>query len=237
MATTTKPIRKRASPAAKRASSRTPPDRTAVALAASLPLLQPTPTESSLKALARQLQTLTTSVLNMAGTATDLGVTLAKSRLTKPQHKAAVDKAGSLLQDLRQTAGLTAQDLGRALGLHDASELERIESGKVAMPFELILRAASVLGRKAPIPFIMPATRAYNPEMWRTLEALGVGKLVVQGARESEFANLYRARDAARALDDAQFASLLAVVGAAFDLALDLAGRGDSKRPMKTKQE
>ena len=237
MATTTKPIRKRASPAAKRASSRTPPDRTAVALAASLPLLQPTPTESSLKALARQLQTLTTSVLNMAGTATDLGVTLAKSRLTKPQHKAAVDKAGSLLQDLRQTAGLTAQDLGRALGLRDASELERIESGKVAMPFELILRAASVLGRKDPVTFIMQATRAYNPEMWRTLEALGVGKLVVQGAREREFANLYRARDAARALDDAQFASLLAFVGAAFDLALDLAGRADSKRPMKTKQE
>ena len=195
------------------------------------------PTALSLKTLARQLQTLTTSVLNMAGTATDLGVTLAKSRLTKPQHKAAVDKAGSLLQDLRQTAGLTAQDLGRALGLRDASELERIESGKVAMPFELILRAASVLGRKDPVTFIMQATRAYNPEMWRTLEALGVGKLVVQGAREREFANLYRARDAARALDDAQFASLLAFVGAAFDLALDLAGRADSKRPMKTKQE
>ena len=51
------------------------------------------PTESSLKALARQLQMLTSSVLSMAGTATDLGVTLAKSRLTKPQHKAAVDKA------------------------------------------------------------------------------------------------------------------------------------------------
>ena len=59
--------------------------------------------------------------------------------------------------------------------------------------------------------------------MWRTLEELGIGKLVVQGAREREFANLYRARDAARALDDAQFAATLAFVGAAFDLALDLA--------------
>ena len=47
----------------------------------------------------------------------------------------------------------------------------------------------------------------------------------MQGAREREFANLYRARDAARALDDAQFAATLAFVGAAFDLALDLAGR------------
>lgn len=192
-------------------------------------------TESSLKVLARQLQSLTSSVLSMAGTATDLGVTLAKARLTKPQHKAAVDKAGSLLQDLRQTAGLTAQDLGRALGLSDVSELERIESGKVAMPFELILRAAGVLGRKDPVTFIMQATRAYNPELWRTLEGLGVGKLVVQGAREREFANLYRARDAARQLDDAQFAALLAFVGAAFDLALDLVDRA-APAP-KTKQE
>ncbi len=190
-------------------------------------------TESSLKALARQLQTLTTSVLSMAGTATDLGVTLAKSRLTKPQHKAAVDKAGSLLHDLRQTAGLTAQDLGKALGLSDTSELERIESGKVAMPFELILRAASVLGRKDPVTFIMQATRAYNPEIWRTLVALGVGKLVVQGAREREFANLYRARDMARKLDDAQFAALLAFVGAAFDLALDLVGKSRAGKSNK----
>jgi transcriptional regulator with XRE-family HTH domain len=235
MATTTRkststrrPATTRRAPAAGRAAATPGP---LPAVAAELP------TALSLKTLARQLQTLTTSVLSMAGTATDLGVTLAKSRLTKPQHKAAVDKAGSLLQDLRQTAGLTAQDLGRALGLRDASELERIESGKVAMPFELILRAASVLGRKDPVTFIMQATRTYNPEMWRMLEALGVGKLVVQGAREREFANLYRARDAARALDDAQFASLLAFVGAAFDLALDLAARADSKRPMKTKQE
>ena len=123
------------------------------------------------------------------------------------------------------TAGLTAQDLSRALGLSDASELDRFESGRVAMPFELILRAASVLGRKDPVTFIMRATRAYNPDLWRALEALGVGKLVVQGAREREFANLYRARDAARALDDTQFAAVLAFAGAAFDLALDLVAR------------
>ena len=223
MATTTRKT-STTRPTARKTPSRA---RAAAPPAAALPFPMPPvvpglATESSLKVLARQLQTLTTSVLSMAGTATDLGVTLAKSRLTKPQHKAAVDKAGSLLQDLRQTAGLTAQDLGRALGLSDVSELERIESGKVAMPFELILRAASVLGRKDPVTFIMQATRTYNPEIWRTLEALGVGKLVVQGAREREFANLYRARDAARKLDDAQFAALLAFVGAAFDLGLDL---------------
>jgi len=189
--------------------------------------------ELSLKALARQLQSVTASVLSMAGTATDLGMTLAKSRLSKPHHRAAVDRAGSLLQDLRQTAGLTAQDLGRALGLSDSSELERIESGKVAMPFELILRAASVLGRKDPITFIMQLTRAYNPETWKVLESLGVGKLVVQGAREREFANLYRAHDAGRALSDDEFAQTLAFVNAAFELALDFIGKHRHARGLK----
>jgi len=210
---TQKTPRKRASPG------------NAVLAVAAMPQAALVPTEYSLKALARQLQSLTASVLSMAGTATDLGVTLAKSRLSKPGHRAAVDRAGSLLQDLRQTAGLTVQDLGRALGLSDSTELERIESGNMAMPFELILRAASVLGRKDPITFIMQLTRAYNPEIWRTLESLGVGKLVVQGAREREFANLYRAHDAGRKLSDAEFALALAFVNAAFELALDFMGK------------
>jgi transcriptional regulator with XRE-family HTH domain len=209
-----------------------PASRKAGALAPSLPVLPPPGpiSEPALKSLARQLQSWTNAVLGMAGTATDLGVTLAKSRLSKPQHKVAVDKAGSLLHDLRKTAGLTVQDLGSALGLNDASELELIESGKMAMPFELILRAASVLGRKDPITFIMQFTRAYNPDLWKTLEALGVGKLVVQGAREREFANLYRAHDAGRALTDEQFAQVLAFVNAAFELALDLVGQRGKTR-------
>lgn len=223
---TTTPIRNEARTAPRKRAR----PRKAEPAAAALPLVPAVlpATESSLKALARQLQSLTASVLDMAGTATEFGVTLAKSRLSKPQHKAAVDKAGSLLQDLRQTAGLTVQDLGRALGLSDSSELERIESGKVAMPFELILRTASVLGRKDPITFIMQLTRAYNPDTWKTLEGLGIGKLVVQGAREREFANLYRAHDSGRALTDEEFAQALAFVNAAFELALDFIGK--SKR-------
>lgn len=220
---TTAPKPKTATAPRKRASPRNVAPSTLPTLL--LPRTLPA-TESSLKALARQLQSLTASVLSMAGTATDLGVTLAKSRLKKPQHRAAVDRASSVLQDLRQTAGLTAQDLGKALGLSDSSELERIESGKMAMPFELILRAASVMGRKDPITFIMQLTRAYNPDLWKTLESLGIGKLVVQGAREREFANLYRAHDAARTLSDAEFALMLGFVNAAFEMALDFMGKG-----------
>jgi hypothetical protein len=43
----------------------------------------------------------------------------------------------------------------------------------------------------------MKLTRAYNPQLWRALEDMGVGRLVVQGGREREFANIYRANDAA----------------------------------------
>jgi len=213
------PTRSR-TPARKRAASRKPVAAPIPDLAQLLPTGPVAP--SALKALARQLQSWTESVLGMAGTATDLGVTLAKSRLSKPQHKAAVEKAGSVLHELRQAAGLTVHDLGNALGLTNTGELELIESGKVAMPFELILRAASILGRKDPVTFVMQFTRAYNPEIWKALEALGIGKLVVQGAREREFANLYRAHDAARKLSDEEFAHTLAFVNAAFELALNL---------------
>ena len=40
--------------------------------------------------------------------------------------------------------------------------------------------------------------------------------------REREFVNIYRARDEARQLTDAQFARVLAFVTAAFELALTL---------------
>jgi hypothetical protein len=54
------------------------------------------------------------------------------------------------------------------------------------------------------------------------LQALGIGRLVEHARREHDFINIYRSRDAARALTDAEFARVLAFVEAAFDLALDL---------------
>jgi hypothetical protein len=77
-----------------------------------------------------------------------------------------------------------------------------------------------VLGRRDPLPVVMALTRQYNPELWKTLEGLGVGKLVVQGARERELANIYRGNDAARALDDESFAAVLAFTRQAFEMAV-----------------
>ncbi|MHB8496158.1 MAG: hypothetical protein ACYDDG_16605, partial [Casimicrobiaceae bacterium] len=60
--------------------------------------------------------------------------------------------------------------------------------------------------RNDPLSFVMRSTRAYNPEVWRTLESLSFGRLVVQAARERKFAIIYRGSDAAHRLSDEDFA-------------------------------
>jgi transcriptional regulator with XRE-family HTH domain len=185
-------------------------------------VIAPAPAASSktLLTLARDLRAWTDFVLGVANNAADLSFRVAASKLTKPSHKSAVEKAGGLFRDLRESAGLTLADLGRAINLKDLSLLEQVEGGKVGLPFEIILRLAGVLGRNDPIPVVMKLTRTYNPKLWATLEALGIGRLAVQAGREREFANLYRASDAARELNDEEFAAALTFVRASFEAAL-----------------
>ena len=186
--------------------------------------------DKGIQALARDLRSWTGFVLGLtgsaasgaagvAGAAADLSFKLVKSRLPVAQQ-AAVEKAGGLFRELRDSAGLTLGELGQAINLKDASLLEAVEGGKVGLPFEVILRLAAVLGRKDPIPVVMKLTRAYNPKLWKTLEDLGVGRLAVQAGRERELANIYRSRDAARQLSDEEFAAVLGFVSSAFDTAM-----------------
>jgi transcriptional regulator with XRE-family HTH domain len=186
----------------------------------------------SLLTLARDLRSWTDFVLGIANTAADLSFRVAASKLTKPSQRAAVEKAGGMFRDLRESAGLTLSDLGRAINLKDTSLLEAVEGGKVGLPFEIILRLAGVLGRNDPIPVAMKLTRTYNPKLWATLESLGLGKLAVQAGREREFANLYRASDAARQLNDEEFAAALKFVRASFEAALVF--RGETVKAGKT---
>ncbi len=205
-------------PAKKAASTRAKP------LAVTDAVIVAPPDQKSLMTLARDLRSWTDFVLGIANTAADLSFRVASSRLTKPSHKAAVEKAGGLFRDLRESAGLTLGDLGQAINLKDTSLLEQVEGGKVGLPFEIILRLAGVLGRNDPIPVAMKLTRTYNPKLWATLESLGIGKLAVQAGREREFANLYRASDAARQLNDEEFAAALKFVRASFEAALVFRG-------------
>jgi transcriptional regulator with XRE-family HTH domain len=182
--------------------------------------LPPAADNKGLLNLARDLRSWTDFVLGIANTAADLSFRVASSRLTKPSHKAAVEKAGGLFRDLREGAGMTLADLGRAINLKDVTLLEQVEGGMVGLPFEIILRLAGVLGRNDPIPVVMKLTRTYNPKLWSTLESLGLGRLAVQAGREREFANIYRASDAARQLSDEEFSAALKFVRASFEAAL-----------------
>ena len=134
-------------------------------------------------------------------------------------------RTGAALRRMRKAAGLTITEVGTAINLKDPSLIEAWENGRIAVPFELILRLAAVLGRNDPIGFVMTFTRSSNPDLWRSLEGLGVGKLLIQSAREREFANIYRGDDQARSLSDAEFAEVLTFTRAAFEMAMAFRGR------------
>ena len=176
--------------------------------------------DSPLIGVARQVRAWTDSVLGIAGAAADLSMGAAKAILVKPEQRAAIEKAGAALRGLREAAGLSVRQVGEAIDLKDPALLDLVENGKVALPFEIVLRLASVLGRNDPVSFVMRFTRSYNPEVWRTLEGLGIGRLALHAGREREFVNVYRSSDAARALSDEDFAAVLAFVKQAFEMAL-----------------
>ena len=139
-------------------------------------------------------------------------------------------KTGAALRRLREATGLTITEVGAAINLKDPSLIEAWEAGRLAVPFEIILRLAAVLGRNDPVAFVMKLTRNTNPDLWRSLEGLGVGRLLIQSAREREFANIYRVDDAARNLDDEEFAEVLAFTRAAFEMAMAFRGRSPQSR-------
>ena len=180
--------------------------------------------ESALLGVARQVRSWSDSVLGIAGAAADVSIGAAKAILIKPEQRGALEKAGTVLKGMREAAGLSLAEVGEAINLKDPALLELVENGKVALPFEIILRLASVLGRNDPISFVMRFTRSYNPDVWHTLENLGIGRFAVQAGREREFANIYRGSDAARRLSDADFADVLAFTKAAFEMALAFRG-------------
>jgi len=135
-------------------------------------------------------------------------------------------KTGAALRRLREAAGLTIAEVGTAINLKDPSLIEAWEAGRLAVPFEIILRLAAVLGRNDPVGFVVKLTRSTNPDLWRSLEGLGVGRLLIQSAREREFANIYRVDDEARKLNDEEFAEVLSFTRAAFEMAMAFRGRG-----------
>ena len=181
-----------------------------------------------------QLKTMAERMMNWAGTAAEVAVSATAPLIKEPTRRAAMEKAGAVLRDARETAGLTAHDVAAALDFSDTNLLDLAESGRIALPFDVILRLAALLARNDPLPFVMNLTRIYNPGLWKIIEQLGIGKLALHVAREREFINIYRSRDDARHLSDAEYKLVLEFTEAAFSMAVNLAIQ---KRPTAPKSK
>ncbi len=192
----------------------------------SRPLTPVAPTELAFgakpKMWASQIKSVADQVLGWAGTAAEMAVGVAKPLINDPSSRRAVEAAGKFLRDARETAGFTADELAEAVKLEDINILAMAESGKIALPFEVILRIASLLSRNDPIPFAMKLTRGFAPGVWLAFEQLGIGRLVVHAGREHEFINIYRSRDSVRALTDGEFAELIKFVSSSVDATVGL---------------
>ena len=168
------------------------------------------------------------------GQAIEAAAEVVKAVLPGVAEPAAWARTGAAIRALRETAGLTISEVGAAIDLRDPSLIEALENGRIALSFELILRLAAVLGRNDPVGFVTKFTRSSNPELWKSLEALGVGKLLLQSVREREFANIYRSNDEARGLGDEEFAEILSFTRAAFEMAMALHTRHATRRTTST---
>jgi transcriptional regulator with XRE-family HTH domain len=137
-----------------------------------------------------------------------------------PDRLEAMKQAGMLMHDLRETAGLTLEDLSKSLDMADTSLLRAVENGSATLSFDLVLRLASLLARNDPLPFIIRFARTYNPHLEKVLDGLGAGGLSRQLERERRFVNILRKRDAVRKLNDQQFQHILEFSESAFNLAM-----------------
>jgi len=126
---------------------------------------------------------------------------LLKAGASTERLQAMVD-AGNFLRDARETAGLSLAEVSERLGLGDNSMLEGVERGEALLPIDVIFRAASLLARHDPIPFLIKFFRSYNPQLESTLEQWGVMSIPKNYERERRFLNVYRQHDFLRDLDD-----------------------------------
>lgn len=204
--------------------TRRTPTRSAAKTPSLLPSMPAMPSWPGLNAavpllkVAQNLRNWADGVIGAGGSAGDLSLNLAKLRATEPRERERIDQAASMLRQARESAGMTTKELSQAIGLDDPKMLTQAEGAKAALPFEVVLRLAGVLGRHDPAVFAMKLARSYNPTLWKALDELGIGKLVALAGRERELANLYRGNDAARLLSDKDFAEVMAFTKKAFDM-------------------
>ncbi|MEB2345036.1 MAG: XRE family transcriptional regulator [Deltaproteobacteria bacterium] len=191
-------------------------------------------------ALARGLGALTGGVRGTVAATPGIGLQVGRRLLLSREAARMRLEAGRTLRELRELAGLTVDELARALDLRDRTLLEAVEAGTATLSFELILRLSALVARNDPIPFVAQMARGSNPALWSVLEDWGVGRIPLQLERERRFLNLFRGHDVARELSDEGFERVLAFLRTAFELALGfvaeqegLAPRGRRRRAVR----
>ncbi|MEM6486416.1 MAG: helix-turn-helix transcriptional regulator [Pseudomonadota bacterium] len=156
---------------------------------------------------------------------------LLKAGASTERLQAMVD-AGNFLRDARETAGLSLAEVSESLGLGDDSMLEGVERGEALLPIDVIFRAASLLARHDPIPFLIKFFRSYNPQLESTLEQWGVMSIPKNYERERRFLNLYRQHDFLRDLDDDAHQRFIEYMDASTRLVVEVMEREASASPV-----
>ena len=148
-----------------------------------------------------------------------------------PERLEAMADAGHFLRDARETAGLSLKELAERLDLRDQAVLKGVEEGRTILPLETVLRAASLLARHDPVPFLIKFLRSYNPGLEATLEQWGVMALPRNYERERRFINLYRQHDFLRELSDDEYQRFVEYMDASTRLVIGvMQGERDAQR-------
>lgn len=167
-------------------------------------------------------------------TARSTNAMAAGSLFKTPENLELMGKAGTALKDLRETAGLTLDELSSAIDFDNPNLLKSIEEGKAALPIDLMLRLASLYSRHDPLPFILRFSHTYYPGLEKVLQNSGISSLLIEAERELKFLNIYRNADDARKLSNEGFERVLDFTRQAFLMALHFVS--DQERPEKNKK-
>lgn len=163
---------------------------------------------------------------------------LLEKLLRAPEYMEQTGKAGRYLKDLRQVAGLTLEDLAKAVDIENLDLLRAIEEGRSPVTLDILFRLASFYSRNDPFTFMLDFSKEYAPWLWQFLRFTGVEKLLITVERELKFINIYRSRDSARKLNNEDYDRVVAFMHNAFGMALDLieprAKTADQEKPHRT---
>lgn len=151
-----------------------------------------------------------------------------------PERLEAMAEAGHFLRDARETAGLSLAELSERLDIGDEDVLRGVEEGRTILPLDIMLRAASLLARHDPIPFLIRFLRSYNPGIEATLEQWGVMALPKNYERERRFINLYRQHDFLRDLSDEEHQRFIEYMGASTNLVVQMMQREAEAAPRRS---